>query len=226
MALLIDWVHPPRVRSNTYVTAIMADDNEYYQHYDSDHYSDSSENSDNIGCLRPITDCCCPNRCWLFTWFLKPFQWLTSTTENPLDDNNSRRWWCTPGLCRCGHRWPTWCCNNESRSSWISSDESDIESRPGFRNQNAILASTSGVSSSHHLQNRLQHSQTVSINRNSHKTSSRMHQRRRRPNRKYQDEMRCTGFFWLSACCEMFVVLLVCLMALLNAVSLINTIIL
>lgn len=226
MALLIDWVHPPRVHSNTYITAIIADDNEYYQHYDSDHYSDSSNSSDNsVGCLRPIIDCCCPNRCLLLTWFLKPFQWLTNTivtTENPLDDNNSQRWWFTTGFCNSDHRWPPWCLNNNRRSSWMSSDDSDLESKPGFRNENAMLASSSGVSSSQHPQNRLQHSQTININRNSNKTRNRMHQRmRRRPKRKYRDEMRCTGFFWLSACCEMFVVLLVCLLALLNAVSVI-----
>ncbi|VVC26042.1 Hypothetical protein CINCED_3A010240 [Cinara cedri] len=218
MALLIDWIPLPKVHSNTYTTAIITDDNDYYQHYDSDHYSDNSYSShSSVGCLRHIIDCCCPNRCLLLTWFFKPFQWLNNsiiTTENTLDDNNSRRWWFIPSFCHSDHRWPTWCLNNNSRSSWISSDESDIENRPGFRNENAILASTSGLSSSQHLQNRLQHSQTININRRSHKTSSR---NKRRPKRNYQDEMRCTGFFWLSACCEMFVVLLVCLLALLNA---------
>lgn len=232
MALLIDWIPRPRFCSTAYSAAIVADDEEYYQHYDSDNNdSDSSNtNADSSGCLRHLFVCNRPsNNCSLFSWLSKPFKWGTNTTmtnRNALDDSDSQRR-CTAKwyhCCRCRDHfgWFTWCLDNDETSSWVSSDDSDIESRLGFRNENAIImAATAGIFPPQQ-QNRLQHTKTNNIN-NNHNTG-RLHHRRRQLRRKYQDEERHTWFFWLAACSEMFVILLVCLLALLNAVRLLITI--
>jgi len=228
MALLIDWIPRPRFCSTAYTTAIIADDEEYYQHYDSDSYdSDSTCTStpSSSGCLRRLFICDRPRNYSLFAWLSKPFRWGTNTTmmnRSPPDDCNSQQR-CTAKwyhCCRRGHYgWFTWCLDNDETPSWISSDDSDIESRLGFRNENAIImAATAGILPPQQLQNRLHHPQTINV-KNSHNTG-RLHQRHSQLRRKYQDEERHTWFFWLAACSEMFVILLVCLLALLNAVRL------
>lgn len=230
MALLIGWIPRPKLHSSTYSTAVFADDDEYYHHYDSDdNDSDSSSNSDGGGrCLTRFLICRPPSSCSLLARMLKPFRSESNTTistRSPPENNNSWKWftvkWCRCIRCPGRHSWFTSCFDNERASTWISSDDSDIESRLGFRNENAIMASTAGVSPpqpqpQQQLQTRLQHSQPINKNTN------RQRQRHRRLIRKYQDEERRTWFFWLAACSELIVVLLVCLLALLNAVSILK----
>lgn len=223
MALLIGWISHPKLQSSTYIAAIIADDDEYYQHYDSDNNdSDSSSNSDSSGgCLDRLLVSNNSNNCTSLSWILKLFQWKKNTvitTRNTLSDNQNHRW-CFPKWCCCSnhHRWFTRCLGNDKTSSIMSSDDSDIESRLGFRNEHAIMATTSGASLSQQLQNRSQYSHQNNINSNH--TTRGLHQRHTRLKRKYQDEERHTWFFWIAACNELFVVLLICLLALLNAVS-------
>lgn len=144
-------------------------------------------------------------------------------TRSPLEIGGNRRWctfqWCRCNRCQNRHSWFSPCLDNDLAPSWISSDDSDIESRLGFRNENAIMASTAGTSPPQQLQNRLQSSHPI----NSSHSSGRLNRQHTRLRRKYQDEERRTWFFWLIAGSEMFVVLLVCLLALLNAVSFITT---
>uniref|UniRef100_A0A2S2R2A2 adenylate cyclase n=1 Tax=Sipha flava TaxID=143950 RepID=A0A2S2R2A2_9HEMI len=229
MALLIDWIPRPTLHSSTYSTAIFADDDEYYHHYDSDNNdSDSSYNSDGGGrCLTRFLICHHPGSCSFLARIFKPFRSESNTTistRSPLENNNSWKWlpvkWCRCCQCYGRHSWFTSCFDNEGVSSGVSSDDSDIESRLGFRNENAIMASTAGVSPPppQQQQNQLQHAQPLNINTN------RQRQRHRRLMRKYQDEERRTWFFWLGACSELIVVLLVCLLALLNAVSMLTMI--
>jgi len=221
MALLIDWIPRPRFYSTTYATAIIADDDEYYHHYDSDN-NDSDASSSSNGddkCLRRFF-ICHPSRYSLFAWLLKPFQCRTKsvmTTRNHLDNSDGWRK-CSLKWCRCYrlHSWFTCCLNNEGASSCMSSDDSDIESRLGFRNENAIMAATSRASPLQQ-QNRLQHSQPININSNY--KNSLLRRRHRQLKRIYQDEERRTYFYWICASCELIVVLLICLLALLNAVS-------
>lgn len=225
MALLIDWIPRPTLHSSTYSTAIFVDDEEYYHHYDSDNNdndSDSSYSSDGGGrCLTHFLICHHSSSCSFLARIFKPFRSESNTTistRSPLENNNSWKWltvkWYRCCHCYGRHSWFTSCFENEGASSGISSDDSDIESRLGFRNENAIMASTAGVSPPpQQQQNQLQYVQTHNINTNKQR------QRHRRLLRKYQDEERRTWFFWLSACSELIVVLLVCLLALLNAVS-------
>lgn len=225
MALLIGWITHPKLQSSTYIAAIIADDNEYYQHYDSDNNdSDSSSSSDSSdGCLNRLLVSNNSNNCTGLGWILKLFQWKKNTamtTRNTLGDNENRRWCFPKWCCSIHHSWFTWCLGNDRTSSIISSDDSDIESRLGFRNEHAVMATTSGTSLSQQLQNRSQYSHQ---NNNSNYSARRLHQKRTRLKRKYQDEERHTWFFWIAACNEVFVVLLICLLALLNAVSNIMT---
>lgn len=218
MALLIGWISHPKLQSSTYIAAIIADDNEYYQHYDSDNNdSDSSSSSDSSGgCLDRILVSNNSNNSAGLNWILKLFQWKKNTvmtTRNTLSDNENRGWCCFS----IHHNWFTWCLGNNRTSSITSSDDSDIESRLGFRNEHAVMATTSGASLSQQLQNRSQYPHQNNINTNY--TARRLHQKRTRLKRKYQDEERHTWFFWIAACNEVFVVLLICLLALLNAVS-------
>lgn len=223
MALLIDWIPRPRFYSITYATAIIADDDEYYRHYDSDNNDSdaSSSSNDNDKCLKGFF-ICHPSRYSLFAWLLKPFKCRANTamtTRNHLQ--NSDGWpKCSFKWCRCYglHSWFTCCLNNESASSYMSSDDSDIESRLGFRNENAIMAGTARASPLQQ-QNRLQHSQPININNTYNKNLLR--RRHRQLKRIYQDEEKRTYFYWICACCEVIVVLLICLLALLNAVSVI-----
>jgi len=229
MALLIDWIPRPQFRSTAYLTAIIADDEEYYRHYDSDNNDSDSSSSNRSassgGCLRRLFIRDHPRNCSLFAWLSKPFRCRTNTTttnRSPLDNSDNQRR-CTAKwyhCCRCrGHYgWFTWCLDNNETSSWISSDDSDIESRLGFRNENAIImAATAGILPPQQLQNRLQFPQTINVN-NSHNVGRLQQQHHSQLRRKYQDEERHTWFFWLAACSEMFIILLVCLLALLNAV--------
>lgn len=230
MALLIDWVPRPKFQSTIYTTAIIADDEEYFHHYDSDnnHSDSSSSDQSSSGCLNHLRICHRTRNCSLLGWLLKPFKRKSNTatpTRSPQDIVSNRRW-CTVQWCRCSrcqgrHSWFSPCLDNDVAPSWISSDDSDIESRLGFRNENAIMASTAGISPPQQLQNRLQHSHPI----NSNRSPGRLNRRHSRLKRKYQDEERHAWFFWLIACSEMLVVLLVCLLALLNAVSIfMNTI--
>lgn len=227
MALLIGWISHPKLQSSTYIAAIIADDDEYYQHYDSDNNdSDSSSSSDSSGgCLDRLLVSNNSNNCIGLSWILKLFQWkknIAMTTRNTPSDNENRQW-CFPKWCCCSihHSWFTWCLGNDRTSSIISSDDSDIESRLGFRNEHAVMATTSGASLSQQLQNRSQY--LHQNNMNSNYTARRFHQKHTQLKRKYQDEERHTWFFWIAACNEVFVVLLICLLALLNAVSNIMT---
>lgn len=225
MALLIDWIPRPRLRSPTYITAVISDDDEYYQHYDSDNCSDKSCSSCDDGrCFRHLLSCHNFDDSSLLARIFKPFRWtLNSTTTAHSTSNgvNNRRW-CIPKCCCCNshHSWFTKCLENDGASSWNSDEDSDIECRLGFRNENAIVTGTTGVSPPQQLQNRPHHSQSIHVNRN-YSYVNRRHEKHRRPKRKYQDEERRTRFFWLGASVEIFVVLLVCLLALLNAVSVI-----
>lgn len=223
MALLIGWIPRPKFRSNIYVATIITEDDEYYNHYDSDNYSDSSSSSDNDrSCLKHLLVCHLPNSCLLLTWILKPFRWTISIimpNRSSLDNDDNHRqsspkWY---HVCHCygNHSWFTWCSNDNRASSWMSSDDSDIECRLGFRNENAVIAAVPQSQ----LQKRFQHSQSLNINRNH--SINRPRQRRRRIKQKYEDQERRTRFFWISACSEMLVLLLVCMLALLNAVSII-----
>lgn len=220
MALLIGWIPRPRFYSTIYAAATIDDDDEYYHHYDSDNNdSDSSSSSDN-GCklFTRLFFCHRPGSYSLTTRVLKPFRNRTNTLMTPRSqqlNNNDNKWWCIAKWCCCsGHSWFACCIDNDEASSCISSEDSDIESRLGFRNENAVMAA--GVSPpQHQLQNRLQKSQPTD---HSHNTNQRIRQRKRLT-RKYQDEKRRTWFYWLSAAGEVFVLLLVCLLALLNAVS-------
>ncbi|XP_025196837.1 uncharacterized protein LOC112595752 [Melanaphis sacchari] len=219
MALLIGWIPRPKFYSTTYATAIIADDDEYYHHYDSDNNdsdASSSSNSDDKCFKRFFV--CHASRYSLFAWLLKPFQCRTDTvmtTRNHLDNSDGWRK-CSFKWCRCyGIRsWFTCCSNNEGASSCISSDDSDVESRPGYRNENAIMAATARASSLQQ-QNRFQHSQPININ-NSYNNNL-LRRRHRQLKRIYQDEERRTYFYWICACCELIVILLICLLALLNA---------
>lgn len=220
MALLIGWIPRPRLQSMTYLAATIADDNEYYHHYDaSNNDSDSSSSSESGGgCLSRLLICQRPKNSSVIGQIFKPFQWRTNntgTTRNPLNDNDNQRWCILKWLncCYHCHSWFTWCSYNNRESSRVSSDDSDIESRLGFRNEHAVMATTSGISPPQQLQNRLLYPQPS----NNHR---RLRQRQMRLKRKYQDEERHTWFFWIAACNEVFVVLLICLLALLNAVSL------
>lgn len=223
MALLIDWIPRPKFQSTVYTTAIIADDEEYFHHYDSDNnYSDSSSSDQGSGgYLSHLRISHRARSCSLLGWLFKPFKQECNTaipTRNPHDLGNRR--WCTIQWCRCSccqrrHSWFSPCSDNDVVPSWISSDDSDIESRLGFRNENAIMASTAGISPPQQLQNRLQHSLPI----NNSRSPGRLNQQHSRLRRKYQDEEKRVWFFWLIASSEMVVVLLVCLLALLNAVS-------
>lgn len=221
MALLIDWVPRPRFYSTTYATAIMADDDEYYHHYDSDDNDSDASNysSGDDKCLRRFF-VCSSGRYSFFSWLLKPFRCKTNNgmaTRNHLDGRQK----CFFKWCRCcgRHSWYSCCFNNEGASSYMSSDDSDIESRLGFRNENAIMVATARTSPPQQ-QNRLQHSLPININSNHKKNLLR--RRRRQLKRIYQDEERRTCFYWTYACCELIVLLLICLLSLLNAVSVIS----
>jgi len=224
MALLIDWIPRPKFYSTTYATAIIADDDEYYHHYDSDNNDSDTSNSSNSDdkCSKRVFYCH-PDKYPLFAWLLKPFRCRTNaviTSRNHLDNDSGWRK-CFFKWCRCNgcHSLLTCCLKNERASSCMSSDESDIESRLGFRNENAIMAATARRSPSHQ-QNRLQRSQPMNINnRNNNNLLRRRH---RQLKRIYQDEEKRTCFYWICACCELIVVLLICLLALLNAVSVIT----
>lgn len=218
MALLIDWIPRPKFYSTTYATAIIADDDEYYHHYD-DNDSDTSISSNGDDKYLNRLFVCHPGRYSLFAWLLKPFQSRTNTTmttHNHLDNGGSWRK-CYFKWCRCygRHSWFT-CSNNERASSCMSSDDSDIESRLGFRNENAIVATAARTSPSRH-QNRLQRSQPINSYNN-----NLLRRRHRHLKRIYQDEEKRTYFYWTCACCELIVLLLICLLALLNAVSVIT----
>lgn len=224
MALLIDWIPRPKFQSTVYTTAIIADDEEYFHHYDSDNnYSDSSSSDQGSGgCLSHLRISHRARSCSLLGWLFKPFKQESNTTmptRSPQNVVGNRRWytfqWCRCSCCQGRHSWFSPCPDTDVVPSWISSDDSDIESRLGFRNENAIMASTAGTSPPQQLQNRLQHSLPIN---NSH-NPGRLNIRHSRLRRKYQDEERRAWFFWLIACSEMVVVLLVCLLALLNAVS-------
>lgn len=227
MALLIDWVPRPRFLSTTYTASIIADDYEYYHHYDSDNNdSDCSISSDSSGgCFRRLLICNGPGSCSFLALLLKPFRQesntVTTTRRSPPEDNNSQCWffskWCRCYHCHGSHGWFTGCLDTDDTVSWISSEDSDIESRLGFRNENAIMAASVGASHPQQLLNRSQHSQPNNI-----RSSHRSNQFNGRQKRKYQVEGRRSWFFWLVACSEIFVVLLVCLLALLNAVSIIT----
>lgn len=228
MALLIGWIFRPKFHSNLYTAAIIIEDDEYYKHYDSDNYSDCSSNSDeDSSCLRHLLVCYLPNTCLLFTWIFKPFRWAINAVmpnHSSLDNGDSLQqrtptWY---HICHCNgnHSWFTWCSDNNRTSSWVSSDDSDIECRLGFRNENAVMAATAGIPPSQ-LPNRFQQSQSININKNH--SISRTRQRHRRSKQNYEDQERRTRFFWLSACSEMFVLLLICVLALLNAVSIMFT---
>lgn len=221
MALLIDWIPRPRFYSTTYATAIIADDDEYYHHYDNNDSDTSSSSNGEDKCLRRFF-VCRPGRYSLFAWLLKPFQCgsnTTMTSRNHLDNGDGWRK-CYFKWCRCygRHSWFTCCLNNQRASSCMSSDDSDIESRLGFRNENAIMAATARTSPSRQ-QIRLQNSQPININ-NSYNNNL-LRRRHRHLKRIYQDEERRTYFYWICACCELIVILLICLLALLNAVSVI-----
>lgn len=224
MALLIDWIPRPRLRNSTYITAVIADDNEFYQHYDSDNCSDKSSSSgDDSGCFRYLF-CHNLDDSSLLARILKPVRWMmnSSTTAHSPPNGANNHWWCIPKCCCCGHHsWFTKCLENDRASSWNSDEDSDIECRLGFRNENAIVTATAGVSPPQQLQYRLQ---SIHVNRNP-SFVNRRHEKHRQPKRKYQDEERRTRFFWLGASFEIFIVLLVCLLALLNAVSFNTTII-
>lgn len=220
MALLIGWIPHPRFNSTIYATATIDDDNEYYHHYDSDNNdSDSSSSSDN-GCklFTRLLFCHPHSSCSIMARIFKPFRSRTNTMMTPRSqqlDNSDSQWWCITKWCCCygRHSWFTCCIDNDEASSCMSSEDSDIESRLGFRNENAIMAA--GVSPpQHQLQNR-QKSQPIN---QSHNINRRFRQRKLLT-RKYQDEKRRTWFYWLSAAGEVLVLLLVCLLALLNAVS-------
>jgi len=216
MALLIDWIPRPKFYSTTYATAIIADDDEYYHHYDNNDSDTSiSSNGDDQYLSRFFV--CHPGRYSMFAWLLKPFQGRKNTAmTTPNHSDNGDSWpKCYFKWCRCHGRrsWFTCCLNNERASSGISSDDSDIESRLGFRNENAMMAATARTSSSRH-QNRPQRSQPIrSYNNNL------LRRRHRHLKRIYQDEEKRTYFYWTCACCELIAVLLICLLALLNAVS-------
>lgn len=217
MALLIDWIPRPRFYSTTYATAIIADDDEYYHHYDNIDSDTSSSSNGDDKCLRRFF-VCHPGRYSLFAWLLKPFQCRTNTamtTRNHLDNGDGWRK-CYFKWCRCygRHSWFTCCLNNQRASSCMSSDDSDIESRLGFRNENAIMAATTRTSPPRQ-QIRRQHSQPINMN-NSYNNNL-LRRRHRHLKRIYQDEERRTYFYWTCACCELIVVLLICLLALLNA---------
>jgi len=228
MAVLIGWISRPRFQSTTYTAAIIADDDEFYHHYDSDNNdSDSYSSSDGgDGFLSRLTTCNSSNSCSLLEIIFKSFRCGTNnmvTTRSP-PDNNDRRWWCFAKWCRCchkHHRWFSWCLSKNGESTWMSSDDSDIESRLGFRNEHAVLATAGMSPPQQELQNRPHNSQLNDINSNLR--TRRIHPRHIQMKRKYQDEERHTWFFWLAACSEVFVVLLICLLALLNAVSIIIT---
>lgn len=214
MALLIDWIPRPRFYSTTYATAIIADDDEYYHHYDNNDSDTSSSSNGDDKCLRRFF-VCHPSRYSLIAWLLKPFQCRTNTvmaTHNHLDNGDGWKK-CYFKWCRCfgRHNWFTCCLNNERASSCMSSDDSDIESRLGFRNENAIMAATARTSPPRQ-QTRLQHSQPIQSHNN-----NLLRRRHRHLKRIYQDEERRTYFYWTCACCELIVVLLICLLALLNA---------
>lgn len=225
MALLIDWIPRPRFLSSSYTASIIADDFEYYHHYDSDNNdSDCSISSDSSGgCFRRLLICNGSGSRSFLALLLRPFRkesnTVTTTRHSPPDDNDSRCWffskWCRCYHCHGNHSWFTGCLDTDDTVSWISSEDSDIESRLGFRNENAVMAAASvGASQSQQLHNRPQHSRLNNI--------SRSNQFNRRQKLKYQVEGRRSWFFWLVACSEICVVLLVCLLALLNAVSVIH----
>lgn len=221
MALLIGWLSQPSLKSTSYIAATIADDNEFYLHYDSDNYdSDSSSDSD-VGsrCFDHFLNCHYFSS--MLSWMFSPFQSATNsvvTTRNPLD-NNAVKWWHFAKWCRCcccysqHNSWFTKCLDNNRVSSYVSSDDSDIESRLGFRNEHAMMAAAVGPSAPQQLQFPQPNNINTSYN------SGHLRRKHLRLKRKYQDEERHTWFFWLAACSEVFVVLLICLLALLNAVS-------
>lgn len=225
MALLIGWIRRPKFHSNLYTAAIIIEDDEYYNHYDSDNYSDCSSSSKRgRSCLRHLLVCYFPKSCLLLTWIFKPFRWTINAVmpnRRSLDNGDthqqSTRTWYNIFHCNGNHSWFTWCTDNNRTSSWMSSDDSDIECRLGFRNENAVMAATAGAPSSQ-LQNRFQNSQPININRNHSISRTQQH---RQPKKNYEDQERRTKFFWLAACSEMLVLLLICVLALLNAVSII-----
>lgn len=224
MALLIGWIRRPKLQSTTYLVATIADDHEYYHHYDdknndSDSSSSSSESSD--GCLSRLFNCHYQKNSSIIGQIFQRKSNNTGTIRNSLDDNENQPWFIPKWLHCCFNRqsWLTCCSYNNRESSCVSSDDSDIESRLGFRNKHAVMAATSRISPPQ------QQSQSRSLYpqpNNNNYSVRKLRQKPMRLKRRYQDEERHTWFFWIAACNEVFVVLLICLLALLNAVSVIS----